>query len=139
MPHGPYPNHPMPPPHIYQPQQSKLDCHLLAPHRHASAQITTIPRQSVTFPYTNGEQVYYGDRTKCLDAERFQHPSIQCRRVAKPPGPIPSQSCPNRVPIRFQLECQYCQSDANQVPIHCQSDADPVLIGCQSKAILMSI
>ena len=138
-PQGPHHKHPMPPPHIYQPQQSKLDCHLLAPHRHASAQITTIPRQSVTFPYTNGEQVYYGDRTKCLDAERFQHPSIQCRRVAKPPGPIPSQSCPNRVPIRFQLECQYCQSDANQVPIHCQSDADPVLIRCQTKANLMSI
>ena len=62
-----------------------------------------------------------------------------CRTTRTNPEPIRSQSCPNLVPIRFQLECQYCQSDANQVPIHCQSDADPVLIRWQSKANLMSI
>ena len=62
-----------------------------------------------------------------------------CQTTRTNPEPIRSQSCPNLVPIRFQLECQYCQSDANQVPIHCQSDADPVLIRCQTKANLMSM
>ena len=78
----------------------------LSPIGTALAQITTIPRQSVTFPRINVEQVYYMDRRKCLDAARFQHPSIRCRRVAEPPGPIPSQSVPNPVPI-------WCQSVSN--------------------------
>ena len=46
MPHGPYPNHRTPPPHIYQHQSSILDCDQLAGHCHALAQITSIPCQS---------------------------------------------------------------------------------------------
>ena len=78
----------------------------LSPIGTALAQITTIPRQSVTFPRINVEQVYYMDRQKCLDAARFHHPSIQCRRLAEPPGSIPCQSVLNPVPI-------WCQSVSN--------------------------
>ena len=85
----------------------------LSPIGTALAQITTIPRQSVTFPRINVEQVYYMDRRKCLDAARFQHPSIRCRRVAEPPGPIQCRSVPKPVPIR-------CQSITNP-SIQCQS------------------
>ena len=84
-------------------------------HRHALTKVTPIGGHSVTFPCSNGEQVYYRDRTKCIDGARFQRPRVE--PIACRPG--------NRSPIQHRF-------NANPDPI-CQSINNPPIPGQSAK------
>ena len=97
-------------------------------HRHALTKVTPIGGHSVTFPCSNGEQVYYRDRTKCIDGARFQpiQKSINNPGLLRQPFiDLPIQSSTN-LPIQYKSAnpMPILYQSAQTSPIH-QFDANP--------------
>ena len=116
-PQGPYHNHQMAPPHIYQRQRWQKHHHRLAAHRHTLTQITPIPCQPSYQPVDEqGTRVLYGT-TEVSGRSTISppiHPVQTACQSGDNPAALRSQSRPNPVPICFQFESQ---SSANRMPI----------------------
>ena len=137
MPHGPYPNHRTPPPHIYQHQSSILDCDQLAGHCQALTQITSIPCQSEdSCVYKRGTSVLCGP-TEVSQRWTISHAVAPIRRHIPPSIWGQSSVNPaNPLPIRCQsivcLMPTQCWSLDNLILIQGKSDVNPKPTTCQA-------
>ena len=137
MPHGPYPNHRTPPPHIYQHQSSILDCDQLAGHCHTLTHIMPILCQSEdSSAHKRGTSVLQGptEVSHRGTISRQGHRHSRADRTSLEPMSIHLQSDTNPVPIDCQSNVIQVPIHPNPMPIRCQSGAGQVAIHCQCSA-----